>query len=66
MCRIWHYSTFVVIIVSNNLLIGMSVDRYLAVRYPLRTITGGTPCEIHKLYDRQTYNQLYICSLKYK
>ncbi|KAH3717002.1 hypothetical protein DPMN_059739, partial [Dreissena polymorpha] len=29
-----------VIIVSNNLLIGMSVDRYLAVRYPLRTITG--------------------------
>ncbi|XP_052266057.1 cardioacceleratory peptide receptor-like [Dreissena polymorpha] len=41
MCRIWQYSTFVVLIVSNNLLIGMSVDRYLAVRYPLRAITGG-------------------------
>ncbi|KAH3878533.1 hypothetical protein DPMN_002429 [Dreissena polymorpha] len=40
MCRIWRYSTFVVLIVSNNLLIGMSVDRYLAVRYPLRAITG--------------------------
>ncbi|KAH3870944.1 hypothetical protein DPMN_034137 [Dreissena polymorpha] len=34
-CCIWHYSTFVVLIVPNNLLIGMSVDRYLAVRYPL-------------------------------
>ncbi|KAH3870966.1 hypothetical protein DPMN_034160 [Dreissena polymorpha] len=41
MCRIWHYSTFVVLTVPNNLLIGMSVDRYLAVRYPLRAITGG-------------------------
>ncbi|KAH3856164.1 hypothetical protein DPMN_098746 [Dreissena polymorpha] len=40
MCRTWRYSTFVVLIVSNNLLIGMSVDRYLAVRYPLRAITG--------------------------
>ncbi|KAH3708669.1 hypothetical protein DPMN_068126, partial [Dreissena polymorpha] len=40
MCRIWRYSTFVVLIVSNNFLIGMSVDRYFAVRYPLRAITG--------------------------
>ncbi|XP_052271796.1 gonadotropin-releasing hormone receptor-like [Dreissena polymorpha] len=46
MCRTWRYSTFVVLIVSNNLLIGMSVDRYLAVRYPLRAITGAL-CLVH-------------------
>ncbi|XP_052271794.1 neuropeptide S receptor-like [Dreissena polymorpha] len=52
MCRTWRYSTVVVLIVSNNLLIGMSVDRYLAVRYPLRAITG----------EYRPYKAIIICS----
>ncbi|XP_052802623.1 neuropeptide S receptor-like [Mya arenaria] len=41
MCRLHRYACYVILIVSNNLLIGMSVDRFLAVKYPLRQITGG-------------------------
>ncbi|KAH3708417.1 cardioacceleratory peptide receptor-like isoform X1 [Dreissena polymorpha] len=57
MCRIWHYSTFVVQIVSYNLLIGMSVDRYLAVRYPLMALTGAirldhtAACVLHPIHS---------------
>ncbi|XP_052801714.1 cardioacceleratory peptide receptor-like isoform X1 [Mya arenaria] len=41
MCRLHRYACYVILIVSNNLLIGMSFDRFLAVKYPLRKITGG-------------------------
>ncbi|XP_052802783.1 cardioacceleratory peptide receptor-like isoform X2 [Mya arenaria] len=40
-CRMHRYACYVILIVSNNLLIGMSVDRFLAVKCPLRKITGG-------------------------
>ncbi|WAR02654.1 NPSR1-like protein [Mya arenaria] len=40
MCRLHRYACYVILIVSNNLLIGMSFDRFLAVKYPLRKITG--------------------------
>jgi len=41
MCRLYRYLHFVIMIVSNNLLIGMSVDRFIAIKFPMLTITGG-------------------------
>lgn len=37
LCRLWRYGKTVCVVASNNLLIGMSVDRYLAIKYPLQS-----------------------------
>ena len=40
-CRIWRYLKIVVIIASNNLLIGMSLDRFLAIKSPMKFVKIG-------------------------
>ncbi|KAL4225024.1 vasopressin receptor [Mactra antiquata] len=41
LCRLWRFSKIVVLIASNNILVGMSVDRFLAIKYPLNTVRIG-------------------------
>ncbi|KAL4225692.1 Vasopressin receptor [Mactra antiquata] len=41
LCKLWRYSKIVTMIGSNNILIGMSIDRFLAIRYPLNTVRLG-------------------------
>ena len=40
-CRIYRYIVIVITLASNNLLIGMSVDRYFAVAAPLKFVKTG-------------------------
>ncbi|XP_045175761.2 cardioacceleratory peptide receptor-like isoform X1 [Mercenaria mercenaria] len=40
-CRMWRFSKTMTIIASNNILIGMSVDRFLAIKYPLNVVRLG-------------------------
>ncbi|WAR02663.1 NPSR1-like protein [Mya arenaria] len=62
-CRMHRYACYVILIVSNNLLIGMSVDRFLAVKCPLRKITGAffvcwMPATLIYLFDVHRLNFL--------
>ncbi|XP_060569810.1 cardioacceleratory peptide receptor-like isoform X2 [Ruditapes philippinarum] len=41
LCRIFRFISPMALIASNNLLIGMSVDRFLAIKYPLNVVRIG-------------------------
>lgn len=41
-CKLWKYVCVVVAIASNNLLIGLSVDRFLAIAYPMMIFKRGS------------------------
>ncbi|XP_060571198.1 cardioacceleratory peptide receptor-like isoform X2 [Ruditapes philippinarum] len=40
-CRLFRFISPMALIASNNLLIGMSVDRFLAIKYPLNVVRIG-------------------------
>lgn len=40
-CKLLRFSKVVTIMASNNILIGMSVDRFLAIKYPLNVVRVG-------------------------
>lgn len=40
-CRLLRFCKVVTIIASNNILIGMSLDRFLAIKYPLNVVRVG-------------------------
>jgi hypothetical protein len=41
MCRLNRFMSTTTVIASNNLLISMSVDRFLAIKYPLNVLRIG-------------------------
>ena len=40
-CRIWRFAKLATVLASNNLLIGMSIDRFLAVKSPMIFVKNG-------------------------
>jgi hypothetical protein len=41
MCRLIRFMSTTTVIASNNLLISMSVDRFLAIKYPFKVLRIG-------------------------